>query len=366
MMQLKKITTSTMLHVALMGLAIVSVFLTTACAQPLVVPSAPPPASRPTPEEQPTAPRSMAPGKIVIAHRGASGYLPEHTLEAYAMAYAMGADYIEPDLVLTKDGTFVILHDITLEDTTDVEQVFPDRRRDDGRWYAADFTLDEIKQLRVHERTRKDGTPYFPNRFPLNRSKFEVPTFTEMIELIQGLNTSTGRDVGIYPEIKRPGWHAKQGLPMEEALLEILSQYGYTGPDAKVYVQSFEASALKKLRFELGTELPLVQLIGSRGATYNAMVTEEGLDEIATYADGIGPSKVRIETNPDLVQWAHARGLVVHPYTFRADALPKSGQYQTFEEELHQFYVVYDVDGLFTDFPDRVVRFLRFGGGPGQ
>ena len=345
---------------SLTGLLVTLALLGVACTQPLVAPA---PTAQPAPAEQPASSRPAASGKIVIAHRGASGYLPEHTLEAYAMAYAMGADYIEPDLVLTKDGTFVIVHDITLESTTDVEQVFPDRHRNDGRWYAADFTLAEIKQLRVHERTRKDGTPYFPQRFPLNRSQFEVPTFAEMIELIQGLNISTGRNVGIYPEIKRPGWHAEQGLPMEKALLDILSQYGYAGPDAKVYVQSFEAGALKKLRFELGTGLPLVQLIGSRGEPYNAMVTEKGLDEIATYAQGIGPSKVRIEANPDLVQWAHARGLVVHPYTFRADALPKSGQYQTLEEELRQFYLVYDVDGLFTDFPDRAVQFLRAGGG---
>lgn len=296
-------------------------------------------------------------GKVVIAHRGASGYLPEHTLEAYTMAYALGADYVEPDLALTKDGVFVCIHDIYLELTTNVKEVFPDRAREDGRWYVADFTLAEIKQLRVHERTRKEGTPYFPGRFPLVLSKFEVPTLTEMIELIQGLNKSTGRNVGIYPEIKQPSWHAKQGLPMEEALLRILNLYGYKGPDAKVYLQCFEAESLKKLRFELGTDLSLVQLIGGSGETYDQMVTEAGLDEIATYANGIGLDKVRIEANPDFVSWAHERGLIVHPYTFRADSLPD--QYRTLEEELYQFYIIYDVDGLFTDFTDRAIKFLR-------
>jgi Glycerophosphoryl diester phosphodiesterase len=198
--------------------------------------------------------------KIVIAHRGASGYLPEHTLEAYAMAYALGANYIEPDLVLTHESKFICLHDIHLERTTNVEEVFPDRHREDGRWYAADFTLEEIRQLNVHERCNEDGTPVFPGRFPMGDSQFEVPTFTEMIELIQGLNKAMGRDVGIYPEIKEPSWHEIEGLPMEEALLNVLNQYGYEGQDAKVYVQCFEPEPLKKMRFNLTTDLPLVQL----------------------------------------------------------------------------------------------------------
>ena len=135
--------------------------------------------------------------KIVIAHRGASGYLPEHTLEAYVMAYALGADFIETDLALTMDGVFVCIHDIYLEYTTNVKEIFPNRARKDKHWYVADFSLDEIKQLGVHERIRANGIAYFPSRFPLDFSKFEVPTFAEMIELIQGLNKSTGHNVGI-------------------------------------------------------------------------------------------------------------------------------------------------------------------------
>jgi len=302
--------------------------------------------------------------KIVIAHRGASGYLPEHTLESYVMAYALGADFIETDLALTRDGAFVCIHDIYLEYTTNVKDLFPERSRKDRHWYVVDFSLEEIKQLKVHERTRANGIAYFPYRFPLNFSKFEIPTFAEMIELIQGLNKSTGSNVGIYPEIKKPSWHAEQGLPMEEALLEVLHRYGYEGRDAKIFVQCFEAESLKKLRFELGTDLPLVLLTGATVGNYEGKVkpfsgklTEDILDQIATYADGIGPCKDRIEVNPGIVQWAHERGLVVHAWTMRADSLP--AQYQTFDEELYQFYIIYKVDGLFTDFTDRTVQFLH-------
>lgn len=302
---------------------------------------------------------AFAQDKIVIGHRGASGYVPEHTLVSYAIAYALGADYVEPDLAMTKDGVLICMHDIYLESTTNVEEIFPNRHREDGHWYVFDFTLAEIKQLRVHERCRKDGTPYFPDRFPVGFSNFNVPTFAEMIELIQGLNKSTSRTVGIYPEIKRPNFHTKEGLPMEETLLALLNQYEYKSPEAKVYIQCFEAESLKKLRFELGTNLPLVQLISGR-KSYAPMWTEEGLNEIATYADGIGPSKSIIENNPTFVYWAHDRGLVVHPYTFRADSVPN--RYRTFEEELYRFYFVYKVDGLFTDFSDRVVQILHLSG----
>ena len=307
--------------------------------------------------------------KIVIAHRGASGYLPEHTLEAYVMAYALGADFIETDLALTKDGIFVCIHDIYLEYTTNVKEVFPNRAREDKHWYVVDFSLDEIKQLGVHERTRANGMAYFPSRFPLSFSKFEVPTFTEMIELIQGLNKSTCRNVGIYPEIKKPSWHVQQGLPMEEALLEILNLYGYKSRSAKVFIQCFENESLKKLRFELGTDLPLVLLTWETNWNYGgnvrpfiAELTGDILDEIAIYADGIGPYKGRIEVNPSLVNLAHERGLVVHTWTIRADSLPV--QYQTFDEELFQFYILYKVDGLFTDFTDRTVQFLHSWSSP--
>lgn len=289
-----------------------------------------------------------AQSKIVIAHRGASGYVPEHTLEAYAMAHAMGADFIEPDLVLTKDKVFICLHDIHLDLTTDVAQKFPERRRPDGKYYAADFTLAEIKQLHAHERLR--------NRFPQSASAFEVPTFTEMIELVQGLNKTTGREAGIYPELKEPKWHRDNGLPMEEAFLALMTKYGYTGKNAKCYVQCFEAEPLKRMRDELKSELPQIQLMGGE-KQFAPMLATEGLAAVATYANGIGPDLSAIEKDPDLVKRAHAAGLLVHPYTLRKDSLPS--KYATFDNALNQFYNVYGVDGIFTDFSDLAVAFLK-------
>ena len=302
--------------------------------------------------------------KIVIAHRGASGYLPEHTLEAVSMAYAMGADFIEQDLVLTKDGVPVVLHDIYLDTTTNVGEMFPDRVRKDGRWYAIDFTLQEIKTLKVHERTGVyNKNAVFPGRFPVGKANFEIPTFAEEIEMIQGLNTSMGRNIGIYPEIKEPAFHKQEGYDMGKIILQILSLYGYEGADANVYLQSFDPQELKRLRFELGTELPIIQLIGAR-RSHNRLITPQALDDIATYANGIGPSLERIvqykKDKPlvitNLVSEAHARNLVVHPYTFRRDALPEYAE--NLEELLRLFYFVIGVDGVFTDFPDQVVKLL--------
>lgn len=289
--------------------------------------------------------------KLVIAHRGASGYLPEHTLEAYALAHGLGAHYIEADLVMTKDGVLICLHDLWLEATTDAEEAFPGRKRADGHWYAVDFTLAEIKALRVHERTRGGGVPQYPGRFPVSWAKFEVPTLAEMIELVQGLNKATGREVGIYPELKRPAWHAEQGLPMEQPLLALLDRYGYTGAGAKAYIQSFEPDSLKKLRFELGTKLPLVLLL-----SWEQPVTQDGLAQWATYVNGIGPDKRIVAANPAVVRWAQDRGLSVHAWTFRQDALPMG--YATLEEELEQFLFVYGVDGVFSDFPDLAAAWL--------
>lgn len=286
--------------------------------------------------------------KIIIAHRGASGYVPEHTLEAYAMAHALGADYIEQDLVLTKDGAFVCLHDIHLESTTNVEEVYPDRKRDDDRWYAADFTLAEIKTLRAEER--------LPNRFPQGESNFSIPTFEEAIELIQGLNKSTGREAGIYPELKAPGFHERAGLPMEEKYLAVLAQYGYTGPDAKVYVQCFEPNPLKKMRDELGSTLPQIMLIAG-GKISASQLTDEGLQAIAKFANGIGPEKGLLETDPSLVQRAHAVGLKVHPYTVRRDQKPKD--FETTVDEIRHVLFTRGADGLFVDFPDDGREALR-------
>ena len=309
--------------------------------------------------------------KVVIAHRGAPGYLPEHTLESKAMAYAMGADYLEQDVVLTKDNESIVLHDVHLDTVTNVAQLFPKRARKDGRYYAIDFTLAEIKSLRVTERINlKNNTTVYPGRFPAWSAKFEIPTLKEEVELIQGLNKSTGRNVGIYVEIKSPAWHRKEGKDISRAVLEILYIYGYRDRNDNAYVECFDPAELKRLRYELKTKLKLVQLIGENDwneapTDYEPMKTLKGMREIAKYADGIGPWMFQIVKGlgeqgklivTSMVKDAHANGLKVHPYTFRADSLP--AYVSSLEELLRIFYFDIRVDGVFTDFPDRAVKFL--------
>ncbi len=307
---------------------------------------------------------------IVIAHRGASGYVAEHTSPAKAMAHAMGADFIEQDVVLTADDQPVVLHDIHLDTVTDVAKRFPDRRRDDGRYYAIDFTLPEIKRLRVNERIDlATGKSVFPKRFPQLDTDLRVLTLSEEIRLVQGLNASTGRSVGIYPEIKSPTWHRKQGKDISRIVLDTLTRHGYTEHDDNVYVQCFEGDETLRLRSELKTKLKLIQLIGNadfEGAEltdWETMSTPAGLATVAEYADGIGPSLQRIVTGrnddgsyqfTDLVQDAHAVGLQVHPYTFRADSLPPYAA--DFPGLLDLFVTRAGVDGVFTDFPDLAVQ----------
>lgn len=319
------------------------------------------------------AAEAKAPRKgLVIAHRSASGYLPEHTLPGVALAHGLGADYVEPDVVLTKDGVPVVLHDIHLEATTDVETAFPDRKREDGRWYAIDFTLAEMKTLKVHERAdAKKGTVVFPARFPIEAAVFTVPTLEEEIQVIQGLNKSRGKNVGIYPELKSPAFHLKEGQDLGKVTLALLAKYGYDKAESAVFVQCFDPKELKRLRAELKTPLKLVQLIGENSwqesdADYDAMRTEAGIKEIATYANGIGPylphvlaadpKSKKVKATP-LVGWAHAQKLVVHPYTFRADDLPPG--VPTPEALLTLIFDVAKADGVFTDFTDRVVAFLK-------
>ena len=301
---------------------------------------------------------------LIIAHRGASGYLPEHTLAAKAMAYALGADYVEQDVVLTQDDVPIIVHDIILDTVTDVAEVFPGRARANGHFYAIDFTLAEIKQLKVHERIDpQTGEAAFPNRFPLESIVgFEIPTLEEEIALIQGLNRSTGRDVGIYPELKEPAFHWAAGKDIGAIVLALLEEHGYTRRADKVFVQCFDPAYTRYLREELGTDLRLVQLISGSQAN---LTTPQGLDAIAEYADGIGPSMSLVlsfdaQGQPQitsLVAEAHARGLVVHPYTWRADSLPRNAA--SFEQMLEAAFVSAGVDGIFTDHTDRAVAFVN-------
>ena len=316
----------------------------------------------------------VAAQKIVIAHRGASGYLPEHTLAAKAVAHAMGADYIEQDVVLSKDGVPMVLHDIQIDTVTDVAQVFPDRARADGRFYAIDFTVDELQSLSAMERADRAGEPAFPGRFPRGASSFRIPTLAEEIELIQGLNLSTGREAGIYPEIKAPAWHRAEGQDISRVVLGVLKGYGYADPDDLIYLQCFDWHETRRIRHELGYRGKLIQLLGENDwaeapdVDYAALQTKEGLAAIAEVADGIGPWLRHVVTGADsrgrplitdLVENAHAHGLAVHPYTFRADALPDYAS--SLEDALRIFLVDADVDGVFTDFPDRAVAFLRAG-----
>ena len=313
---------------------------------------------------------------IIIAHRGASGYLPEHTLAAKALAHSMGADFLEQDVVLTRDGTSIVLHDIYLAPTTDVRDVFPERARDDGQYYAIDFTLDEIRQLRVHERSRLnsagDELAVYPSRFPLGPGSCSIPTLYEEINFIAGLDRSRGRKTGLYVELKAPNWHLQQGYDIAKVTLQVLEETGYARRDNQVYIQCFDDRALRYLRDTLKTTLPLIQLIADSSwgedseVDYDHLQTAQGLREVATYADGIGPWLMQIYRGrsasgeaiiSELVSEAHNNGLLVHPYTFRRDELPKG--IANFEELLDIFINTVEVDGLFTDFPDLVRSFLR-------
>lgn len=311
---------------------------------------------------------------IVIAHRGASGYLPEHTLPAKALAHGMGADYLEQDVVLTKDSVPIVLHDIRLDDTTDVAVVFPGRRRGDGHFYAIDFTLDEIRQLRAHER-RTGGSQddaAFPRRFPAGPGLSGVPTLAEEIRLIEGLNRSRDMHTGLYIELKAPQFHRAAGMDIASAVLDVLTAAGLDAARDRVYLQCFDPPTLRYLHDTLQTSLPLIQLIGDNswgedgGTDYEWLRTDEGLAAIAAYADGIGPWLMHIYSGrnaagvaevTDLVTRAHRSGLLVHPFTFRRDALPPG--IDSYRDLLELFIGELAVDGVFTDFPDLTIEYLE-------
>lgn len=307
---------------------------------------------------------------IVIAHRGASGYLPEHTLPAKALAYAMGADFLEQDLVLSKDDVPVVLHDIYLDTVTDVAEKFAGRQRADGRYYAIDFTVAELRQLRVTERFEpRTGHAVFPERFPAGQGNFQLATFEEEIQFIQGLNRSTGRNVGLYPEIKAPAWHRQAGRDLSRIVLGILEHHGYRTKADAMIVQCFEFEEVKRLRSELGYRGRLIQLLGD-DVVGRTLGSPKGLAELAKYVDGIGPALNQVVRPTadgyhvtELVAAAHALNLQVHPYTFRADQLP--GYVDSFPALHRVFFDEARVDGVFTDFPDQTVAFLQTRRPPG-
>ena len=304
------------------------------------------------------------PRPLIIAHRGASGYLPEHTLAAKALAYGQGADFLEQDLVLSKDGVPVIFHDTHIDTTTDVAKKFPGRQRADGLFYALDFTLAELKQLHVTERFNpKTGKAAFPKRFPVGVGSFQVVTLEEEIQFIQSLNRSTGRHVGLYPELKAPAWHRQEGRDLSAAVLPLLRKYGYDAKDSACYVQCFEYAEIKRLRGELGWKGKLIMLLGGKGkgpgeTDFTYLQTDAGLAELAKLVDGIGPPISSYVTGKtpaerqitDLAARARKAGLKSHPYTLRADELPPCVTYV--DELLTALFTEAKVDGLFTDFPD--------------
>ena len=310
----------------------------------------------------------------VAAHRGASGYLPEHTLEAKAMAYAMHPDYIEQDVVATKDNVLVVLHDHTLETTTDVAQKFPGRNRANGSYFAIDFTLDEIKSLRVTERfDPKTGKAVFPGRFPVNAAiDFRVPTLEEEILMIQGLNKSTGRNIGLYVEVKEPAFHEKEGKPIMQDTIAMLEKYGYNKVGANVILQIFDYEAVKKSR-ELGWKADLAMLVDMDGqmlvddkATQKWLLTEEGIKDVSKYATIYAPWFSHLaEVTPDdkgyvlsdRVKIARKYGMKVHSWTHRVDSLPKG--FKTSDEMLDVAFKKMKLDGLFSDFPDVVDQYLK-------
>jgi glycerophosphoryl diester phosphodiesterase len=266
----------------------------------------------------------------------------------------------------------VVLHDHHLDTVTNVRDVFPDRDRADGRYYVIDFTLAELRELAVIERfNQSDGvkTAVFEHRFPLGKSSFRISTFAEEIELIQGLNQSTGRSVGIYPEIKSPAFHRGEGKDISAAVLKVLKTYDYDEQQDRVFLQCFDSTELQRIHGELlpamNMTVPLVQLLGTEPA-FRAALTPAGMKTVASYADGIGPSmhlivapgsvagKLQIT---DLVQLAHDLGLVVHPYTFRRDLLPVYAD--DYGDLLKIFLDDIGVDGVFTDFPDLTAEYIE-------
>ena len=326
---------------------------------------------------------------VVIGHRGASGYRPEHTLSAYRLAIRMGADYVEPDLVSTMDGVLVARHENEISSTTDVADraEFADRRTTkviDGQpvtgWFTEDFTLAELKTLRAVERlpeVRPDNTRY--------DGMFEVPTLDEVLEMVREESRSEGRRIGVYPETKHPTYFDSIGLSLEEPLVEALRRHRMDRARSKVVIQSFETSNLRELSAMVA--VPLVQLINRDGRpydfvtsgdtrTYADLATPEGLAWVARYADGVGPHKdLVLPRDPvtgatgepsDLVDDAHAEGLVVHVWTLRDENQFMATNFRRGDDPNAKgdayaeatAFLDAGVDGMFSDHPDTTVLAL--------
>ncbi|MFZ4405337.1 MAG: glycerophosphodiester phosphodiesterase [Pseudobdellovibrionaceae bacterium] len=330
---------------------------TAASAQPLVTAS---------------STKEPAPKPLIIGHRGASGHRPEHTKAAYELAIDFGADYIEPDLVMTKDKVLIVRHENEISGTTNVAEKFPDRKTTkivDGEsitgWFAEDFTLKEIKTLKVKERLSQRSRAY--------DNQFEILTFKEVIDIAEMQSKEKKRPIGIYPETKHPTYFKSIGLPLEDALVAELKKAGWNDFESPVFIQSFEVTNLKELK--KSTSVKLILLLGDAdkkpydfvsakiNQTYSDLMQPKGLKELKKFIYGIGPSKQwivpqdkdgKIKLPTDLIVQAHAAGLQVHPYTFRSDKPFLSSDYKSAQDEYLQFFKL-GADAVFSDFPDDAV-----------
>ena len=312
---------------------------------------------------------------LIIGHRGASGYRPEHTLASYELAIQMGADYIEPDVVSTKDGILIARHENDITQTTNVSEKpeFASHKttkkidnKDVTGWFTEDFTLEEIKTLRAEER--------LPFRNHSYDGKFEIPTLQEVIDLAKLKSSETGRTIGIYPETKHPTYFKSINIALEEPLVSLLNKNGYTKRNAPVFIQSFEVENLQQLNKM--TDLQLVQLLDEAemqpydfvvkgdSRTYADLTAPQELAKIAEYADGLGPYKrlilpvgedKRLKSATSLIEDAHAVGLKVHTWTFRKEEQYLAPDYnKNSQAEYEQFFKL-GIDGVFSDFPDIAV-----------
>ncbi|MDD9950191.1 MAG: glycerophosphodiester phosphodiesterase [Zetaproteobacteria bacterium] len=314
---------------------------------------------------------SAAKSTQVIAHRGAAGYIVEHTAPALAMAAAMGADFIEPDVVVSKDGVLMVFHDIVLDHTCDVAKKFLHRKRNDGKYYVMDFTYAELKSLRVHERFAHTE---MKKRFPQDAAQFEMLSLEEWLGIVKGLEVSVQRPLGKIFELKEPKFHRQHGYDMLALFADFLRKHNLNHVSPQIYVECFEPTALVELAQVHGVVANLVQLMSlasewhqpgqSSPADYTWMQTDEGLRSVKSYAMAIAPSlamlyehkEVGTIISRELSSRARKHGLKVFPYTVRKDALPQGFQDL---EQIHRFLVVDEkVDGFFTDFPDLAVAYL--------
>jgi len=341
-----------------------------------------PPLSSIIPTVRPASAPARPAAVSIVGHRGASGLRPEHTLASYELAARMGADHIEPDLVVTADGVLVARHEPEIGHTTDVaaRPEFAGRRTTktiDGLvhtgWFCEDFTLAELRTLRATE-----SLPHLRQRNTIFNGRFGIAAFSEVLELRERLSRTLGREIGVHAEIKHPTYFASIGMPLEPAVVATIEAAGLNRRDAPLYVQSFETAHLRKLRAEL--QVPILQLLEASGAPvdliacgdprgYRDLCTPEGLAGIAGYADAIGPDKDQVIARDaagalagptSLVADAHAAGLLVYPWTFRCENeflptnLRSSGSpadYGDILTELAAFFAA-GIDGVFTDNPD--------------